>query len=88
MKKIYSILFATAVAALAMVSCQKDIQKENVIDNETSESSIHFYAEEVATKTVFGDLSGTSYPTLWTNSKGIKISYNKKTSVPIRRRSS
>ena len=81
MKKIYSILFATAVAALAMVSCQKDIQKENVIDNETSESSIHFYAEEVATKTVFGDLSGTSYPTLWTNSKGIKISYNKKTSV-------
>lgn len=81
MKKIYTLLFATAVAALAMVSCQKNIQEENIIENETPESSIHFYAEEIATKTTFGALADGKYPTLWTDTKGIKISYNKKTSV-------
>lgn len=78
MKKIFTVLFATAVAAIAMVSCQKTIQEE--IGNETSESSIHFYAEKIQTKTEFGPLSG-EYPTLWTDTKSIKISYNKKTSV-------
>lgn len=81
MKKTYTILFATAIAALAMVSCQKNIQEENAVENRTPESSIHFYAEEIATKTAFGTLSAGQYPTLWTNSKGIKISYNKKASV-------
>ena len=79
MKKIFTFLFATAVAAIAMVSCQKTIQEE--IGNETSESSIHFYAEKIQTKTEFGSLSAGEYPTLWTDSKGIKISYNKKSSV-------
>lgn len=50
-------------------------------ENETSESLIHFYAEEITTKTEFGAISAGQYPTLWTSSKGIKISYNKKTSV-------
>lgn len=81
MKKIVIILFATAVAALAMVSCQKNIQEENIVENETPESSIHFYAEEIVTKTTFGDLSAGEYPTLWTSTKGIKISQNKATSV-------
>ena len=81
MKKYVSILFATAVAALAMVSCQKNIQEENVIEKEAIENPIHFYAEEIATKTEFGALSAGQYPTLWTANKGIKISYNKKTSV-------
>ncbi len=81
MKKIYSLLFATAVAALAMVSCQKNVQEKNVIEKEAVESPIHFYAEEIATKTVFGDLSAGKYPTLWTSNKGIMISQNKATSV-------
>lgn len=79
MKKNFTLLFATAVAAIAMVSCQKTIREE--IGNETSESSIHFYAEKIQTKTEFGALSAGEYPTLWTDTKGIKISYNKKTSV-------
>lgn len=81
MKKIYSLLFATAVAALALVSCQKNVQEKTVIEKEAVESPIHFYAEEIATKTVFGDLSAGKYPTLWTSNKGIKISYNKGNSV-------
>lgn len=81
MKKIVNILFATAVAALALISCQKNIQEENVIENETEESSIHFYADEIVSKTIFDDLTAGKYPTIWTDSKGVKISYNKKTSV-------
>lgn len=81
MKKIVNILFATAVAALAMVSCQKKELAVDVNENEVVESPIHFYATEIATKTVFGDFATDQYPTLWTNSKNIKISYNKKSSV-------
>ena len=81
MKKIYSLLFATAVAAFALVSCQKNVQEKTVIEKEAVESPIHFYAEEIATKTVFGDLSAGKYPTLWTSNKGIMISQNKAASV-------
>jgi hypothetical protein len=81
MKKIVNILFATAVTALAMVSCQKKELAVDVNENEVVESPIHFYATEIATKTVFGDFATDQYPTLWTNSKNIKISYNKKSSV-------
>lgn len=80
MKKIITILFAMAVAAVALVSCQKN-EISNANGNEAAESSIHFYATEIVTKTVFGDLATDKYPTLWTDSKNIKISYNKKTSV-------
>lgn len=77
MKKIYTILFAATVAVFAMVSCQKNIQEEKVIEKETIEApAIKFYAEEVATKTVFGTPSGTNYPTLWTETYKIKIHQN------------
>lgn len=81
MKKIVNLLFATAVAALALVSCQKKEMAVDVNENEAVEPPIHFYATEIATKTVFDALSAGEYPTLWTNSKNIKISYNKKASV-------
>ena len=81
MKKFVNILFATAVAALAMVSCQKKEVAVDINENEVVESPIHFYATEIATKTTFGDLSAGQYPTLWTNTNSIKISYNKKGSV-------
>lgn len=77
MKKIYTILFAATVAAFAMVSCQKNVQEEKVIEKETIEApAIHFYAEDIATKTVFGTPSGTNYPTLWTDTYKVKISQN------------
>ena len=81
MKKFVNILFATAVAAIAMISCQKNELAVDVNENEAVATPIHFYATEIATKTVFGDLSAGEYPTLWTNTKNIKISYNKKASV-------
>ncbi len=81
MKKCVNILIAAAVAALAMVSCQKKEVAVDINENEVVESPIHFYATEIATKTTFGTPSGSSYPTLWTDSKNIKISYNKKASV-------
>ena len=81
MKKFVNILFATAVAVLAMVSCQKKEVAVDINENEVVESPIHFYATEIATKTTFGELSAGSYPTLWTDSKSIKISYNEKASV-------
>ena len=81
MKKYVNILFATAVAVLAMVSCQKKEVAVDINENEVIESPIHFYATEIATKTTFGDLSAGQYPTLWTNTNSIKISYNKKASV-------
>ncbi|MBO4692606.1 MAG: hypothetical protein J5604_07540 [Bacteroidales bacterium] len=81
MKKIFTILFATAVAALAIVSCQKNIQEETLIDKNVVENQIHFYSTGIETKTTFDALTAGKYPTLWTNSKGIKISYNKKSSV-------
>lgn len=80
MKKYFTILFATAVAALAFVSCQKSAPENNEDENGVK-TSVHFYASEIETKTVFGDLSAGSYPTLWTNTKGIMISQNKAASV-------
>ncbi len=77
MKKITNILFATALAALAMVSCQKSVKEENVIENEGIESPIHFYAENITTKTAFGALSAGQYPTLWTaNDTQVKLQQN------------
>ena len=81
MKKIFTILFATAVAALAIVSCQKNIQEETLSDKDVVENQIHFYSTGIETKTIFGELTAGVYPTLWTTSKGIKISYNKQSSV-------
>lgn len=82
MKKIVNILFATAVAALAIISCQKkELANVDVNENETVESPIHFYATEIVTKTVFDDLSAGQYPTLWTITNDVKISQNEANSV-------
>lgn len=81
MKKTYTILFAVAVATLAMVSCQKSIEVNIDTENETIESPVHFYADDVVTKTTFGTLADGKYPTVWTSSKNIMISQNKATSI-------
>ena len=72
MKKIYSLLFATAVAALAMVSCQKEKASEV-----SSEKTVEFTATSIETKTVFTTPEGSSYPVLWTaNDTKVKVSLN------------
>ena len=82
MKKIVNFLFATAVAALAIISCQKkELATVDVNENETVESPIHFYATEIVTKTVFDNLSAGQYPTLWTSTNDVKISQNEANSV-------
>lgn len=73
MKKIVSILFASAVAALALVSCQKETATSDVSNIKT----VHFNANSIETKTAFGTLSGTTYPTLWTaNDEFVSIFLN------------
>ena len=52
MKKIVSILFASAVAALALVSCQKETATSDVSNIKT----VHFNANSIETKTAFGTL--------------------------------
>lgn len=79
MKK-YSIIIAGAIlSAFAFSSCNKE--EANVNEKEVVPQPIHFYAETIETKTTFGTPEGTSYPTVWTNNKGIKISQNKAASV-------
>ena len=84
MKKFVNILFATAVAALAMVSCQKKeisnpVENVEPVVNETA--VVNFYAKDIETKTVFGELSGSSYPTLWTSDQKVRISQNEAASI-------
>ena len=72
MKKIVSILFASAVAALALVSCQKETGSK-----EPAAKTVQFTANSIETKTTFGDLSAGKYPTIWTaNDSKIKIAQN------------
>lgn len=70
MKTFIKILSAAAVAALAVVSCDK---QESILDNGTK--TVNFRASELATKTVFGTPDAGSYPTLWTAGK-VKVSLN------------
>lgn len=73
MKKIIYSLFAVAVAALAITSCQK-------AETTNAEKTVKFNLSTDNTKTVFGAISGTTYPTLWTSDKGVKFSCNYATS--------
>ena len=70
MKTFVKILSAAAVAALAVVSCDK---QEKILDNGTK--IVNFTASEIATKTVFGTPDAGSYPTLWT-AGSVKVSLN------------
>lgn len=71
MKNFAKIIFASAVAALALASCQK---QENSLDQNVK--TVNFKAQEVATKTTFGKQDGTSYPVLWTANEEVAVSLN------------
>lgn len=75
MKKIYSTLLFSAIAAISCLlsSCNKtdDINVGNV------PVTVEFFANSIQTKTAFTDPTGTSYPTLWTtNDETVKILQN------------
>ncbi|MBR1576276.1 MAG: Ig-like domain-containing protein [Bacteroidales bacterium] len=67
------ILFALAAAAAALVGCVREPEMLSV----AGESSIHFLAESIETRTAFTDPEGTIYPVLWTaNDKKVKLMLN------------
>lgn len=73
MKKISKALLFIAVSAIAAVSCAK----ENIQPTQSGETQmVIFNATAVETKTVFGEKSGNSYPTLWTTNEQVAVSYN------------
>lgn len=73
MKKISKALLFIAVSAMAAVSCAK----ENIQPTQSGETQmVTFNATAVETKTVFGEKSGNSYPTLWTTNEQVAVSYN------------
>lgn len=73
MRKISKALLFIAVSAMAAVSCAK----ENIQPTQSGETlMVTFNATAVETKTVFGEKSGNSYPTLWTTNEQVAVSYN------------
>ena len=71
MKKLFKSLFVIIAAMVTFAGCAK----EEIAAPETK--TVQFFAEEIATKTVFGTPDGTTYPTLWTaNDEKVKVLIN------------
>jgi len=71
--KFFKSLFAIALVASAFASCQK-IEEDNSVN---TTKTVSFTATTLETKTAFGELDGTRYPTLWTaNDEKVKVSLN------------
>ena len=71
MKNLFKVLFAVAAATTLFVACNKEVE----IEINPAVRTVEFSAGPV-TKTIFGTLSGTSLPTLWTENKTVGISLN------------
>lgn len=74
MKKYFKVLSAALFATL-LVACNKVSENESDVNVSSNVRTVQFSAGEV-TKTVFGTPSGTSLPTLWTDTKTVGISLN------------
>jgi hypothetical protein len=70
MKTVFRSVFALAVAAVAICSCNKDLN-EGIAPNAIK---VDFIAQSPDTKAVFGDLSGTQMPVLWQEGDKVKLS--------------
>ena len=71
MKKLINSIFVIIAAMVTFAGCAK----EEIAAPETK--TVQFFAEEIATKTVFGTPNGTTYPTLWTeNDEEVKVLIN------------
>jgi len=84
MKQIFKV-FAIAVATLAFVGCNKEI--ENQIAEGNGDIRKVDFSAGTATKTVFGTPSGTTIPTLWTENQKVGVSMNfatqKQSTTPV-----
>ena len=61
------------MAAFGVAACSTD-KTENIAPSNTR--YVTFVAEEVNSRTTFGDKTGETYPTLWTNTDKIHVSKN------------
>ena len=75
MKRFVNILAAGAVAALALVSCQKTEQ------NFKNLKTARFFASSIETKTTFGEAEDGKYPTIWNGTETVGISQNMASTV-------
>lgn len=73
MKNLFKVLFVAA-ATIALFGCSKEIETP-ATENPENVRTVQFSAGPI-TKTVFGTPSGTSLPTLWTDTKTVGISLN------------
>lgn len=79
MKKIQILIYVMVAMCMTLHSCQKNEPEQPV---EKGMKVVHFYAEEINTKTAFDDPVDGTYPTLWTaNDENVKISLNYATAV-------
>lgn len=79
MKKIQLLIYVMVAMCMTLHSCQKNEPEQPV---EKGMKVVHFYAEEINTKTAFDDPVDGTYPTLWTaNDENVKISLNYATAV-------
>ena len=73
MKKVIILIVSILAASLAVISCQK----EEVSNTNLDEKNVSFSALSIETRTAFGEPSGKTYPTLWTNNDSkVKLSLN------------
>lgn len=64
---------ALAVAAIALLACEK----QEINAPSVSTKLVNFEAKSIETKTVFGEPDGTTYPTLWSaNDTKVEVSLN------------
>lgn len=73
MKNLFKVIFVAA-ATTALFACNKEIENPTP-ENPVNVRTVQFNAGPV-TKTVFGTLSGTTLPTLWTVNETVGISLN------------
>lgn len=73
MKKFIKYFALFSMAAFGVAACSTD-KTENIAPSNTR--YVTFVAEEVNSRTTFGDKTGETYPTLWTNTDKIHVSKN------------
>lgn len=66
MKKSIISVFVIAAAAIALVSCNKEVPQNNEAPLQKA-STVSFVASQPDTKAAFGTQSGSTLPTLWTS---------------------
>ena len=70
MKKVITLFVSIIAASFGVISCQK----EEVSNTNLDEKNVSFSAVSIETRTAFGEPSGKTYPTLWTNNDS-KVNY-------------